>query len=166
MLLCVLIDCVGASDFTPHHFSFIPMCFMFIALQFVTRVRKSHCIVDVPSNILRLRLRCIYVYCIYNSCISNVDLFRFQPRSGVSVLQYICERHFQKVSRRSLFTGLRSITHFGRPDLPSIFRSLQRAHPQVSDARRTTRQGCGAHGEAVARTELHQSAYVFNCHHL
>ena len=33
------------------------MCFMFIALQFVTRVRKSHCIVDVPSNILRLRLR-------------------------------------------------------------------------------------------------------------
>ncbi|XP_043197071.1 dual oxidase 2-like [Amphibalanus amphitrite] len=48
-----------------------------------------------------------------------------------TIMLYICERHFQKISRRSLFTGLRSITHFGRPNLPSIFRSLQRAHPQV-----------------------------------
>ena len=58
------------------------------------------------------------------------------------VLQYICERHFQKVSRRSLFTGLRSITHFGRPDLPSIFSSLQRAHPQVRTGTLVLPTGC------------------------
>ena len=46
--------------------------------------------------------------------------------------QYICERHFQKVLNRSLFTGLRSITHFGRPPFEAFFNSLQKVHPQVS----------------------------------
>lgn len=46
--------------------------------------------------------------------------------------QYICERHFQKVLNRSLFTGLRSITHFGRPPFEPFFNSLQEVHPQVS----------------------------------
>lgn len=49
-----------------------------------------------------------------------------------SLLQYICERHFQKVLNRSLFTGLRSITHFGRPPFEPFFNSLQEVHPQVS----------------------------------
>ncbi|XP_037076444.1 dual oxidase 2-like [Pollicipes pollicipes] len=48
-----------------------------------------------------------------------------------TTMLYICERHFQKISRRSLFTGLRSITHFGRPNLPSIFSALKRVHPKV-----------------------------------
>lgn len=48
------------------------------------------------------------------------------------VLQYICERHFQKALNRSLFTGLRSITHFGRPPFEPFFNSLQEVHPQVS----------------------------------
>lgn len=47
------------------------------------------------------------------------------------VLQYICERHFQKALNRSLFTGLRSITHFGRPPFELFFNSLQEVHPQV-----------------------------------
>lgn len=46
-------------------------------------------------------------------------------------LQYICERHFQKVLNRSLFTGLRSVTHFGRPPFVLFFNSLQEVHPQV-----------------------------------
>lgn len=46
--------------------------------------------------------------------------------------QYVCERHFQKVWNRSLFTGLRSVTHFGRPPLVSFFSSLQEVHPEVS----------------------------------
>lgn len=46
--------------------------------------------------------------------------------------QYICERHFQKVLNRSLFTGLRSVTHFGRPPFEPFFNSLQEVHPQVS----------------------------------
>lgn len=44
---------------------------------------------------------------------------------------YICERHFQKALNRSLFTGLRSITHFGRPPFELFFNSLQEVHPQV-----------------------------------
>lgn len=46
-------------------------------------------------------------------------------------LQYVCERHFQKVWNRSLFTGLRSVTHFGRPPFLAFFSSLQEVHPKV-----------------------------------
>lgn len=49
-----------------------------------------------------------------------------------SLFQYICERHFQKVLNKSLFTGLRSITHFGRPPFVPFFNSLQEVHPEVS----------------------------------
>lgn len=49
-----------------------------------------------------------------------------------SHFQYICERHFQKVLNKSLFTGLRSITHFGRPPFIPFFSSLQEVHPEVS----------------------------------
>ncbi|XP_074862479.1 dual oxidase 2-like [Carettochelys insculpta] len=48
-----------------------------------------------------------------------------------TTMLYICERHFQKVLNRSLFTGLRSITHFGRPPFVHFFRSLQEVHPEV-----------------------------------
>ncbi|MEQ2201743.1 Dual oxidase 1, partial [Xenoophorus captivus] len=37
-----------------------------------------------------------------------------------------------KVWNRSLFTGLRSVTHFGRPPFISFFSSLQDVHPEVS----------------------------------
>ncbi|XP_004709549.1 dual oxidase 2 [Echinops telfairi] len=48
-----------------------------------------------------------------------------------TTMLYICERHFQKVLNRSLFTGLHSITHFGRPPFERFFNSLQEVHPQV-----------------------------------
>ncbi|KAM8780804.1 dual oxidase 1 isoform 1-T2 [Rhynchonycteris naso] len=48
-----------------------------------------------------------------------------------TTMLYICERHFQKVLNRSLFTGLRSVTHFGRPPFEPFFNSLQEVHPQV-----------------------------------
>ncbi|XP_072480342.1 dual oxidase 2 [Notamacropus eugenii] len=48
-----------------------------------------------------------------------------------TTMLYICERHFQKVLNRSLFTGLRSITHFGRPPFGPFFNSLQEVHPEV-----------------------------------
>ncbi|XP_051976031.1 dual oxidase 1-like [Xyrauchen texanus] len=44
---------------------------------------------------------------------------------------YVCERHFQKVWNRSLFTGLRSVTHFGRPPFVDFLSSLQEVHPEV-----------------------------------
>ena len=52
-----------------------------------------------------------------------VWLFNFTIQS--LSLQYICERHFQKLSGKSLFTGLRAITHFGRPDFNQFFDNLQ-----------------------------------------
>ncbi|KAK7814699.1 hypothetical protein U0070_018023 [Myodes glareolus] len=48
-----------------------------------------------------------------------------------TTMLYICERHFQKVLNRSLFTGLRSVTHFGRPPFELFFSSLQEVHPEV-----------------------------------
>lgn len=48
-----------------------------------------------------------------------------------TTMLYICERHFQRVLNRSLFTGLRSITHFGRPQFVPFFISLQEVHPEV-----------------------------------
>ncbi|XP_072529795.1 dual oxidase 1 [Salminus brasiliensis] len=48
-----------------------------------------------------------------------------------TTMLYVCERHFQKVWNRSLFTGLRSITHFGRPPFLAFFSSLQEVHPEV-----------------------------------
>ncbi|XP_067829735.1 dual oxidase 2-like [Heptranchias perlo] len=49
-----------------------------------------------------------------------------------TTMLYICERHFQKLSNRSLFTGLRSITHFGRPQFVPFFNSLVQVHPEVT----------------------------------
>ncbi|KAM4746802.1 dual oxidase 1-like [Rhinophrynus dorsalis] len=48
-----------------------------------------------------------------------------------TTMLYICERHFQKVLNRSLFTGLKSVTHFGRPQFEPFFISLQAVHPEV-----------------------------------
>ncbi|NWS75108.1 DUOX2 oxidase, partial [Crotophaga sulcirostris] len=48
-----------------------------------------------------------------------------------TTMLYICERHFQKMLNKSLFTGLRSITHFGRPPFVPFFNSLQEVHPEV-----------------------------------
>lgn len=49
-----------------------------------------------------------------------------------TTMLYICERHFQRVCNQSLFTGLRSTTHFGRPDFKVFFNSLQQEHPCVN----------------------------------
>ncbi|XP_067090540.1 dual oxidase 1 [Osmerus mordax] len=48
-----------------------------------------------------------------------------------TTMLYVCERHFQKVRNQSLFTGLRSVTHFGRPPFVPFFNSLQEVHPEV-----------------------------------
>lgn len=45
-----------------------------------------------------------------------------------TAMLYIAERHFQRISGRSLFTGLRAVTHFGRPDFNNFFDSLQEEH--------------------------------------
>lgn len=49
-----------------------------------------------------------------------------------TAMLYVAERHFQRLSGRSLFTGLKAITHFGRPDFNSFFDSLQLEHALLS----------------------------------
>ncbi|XP_024892800.1 dual oxidase 2-like [Temnothorax curvispinosus] len=49
-----------------------------------------------------------------------------------TILLYICERHFQKISNKSLFTGLKAVTHFGRPKFSQFFLSIQKLHPTAN----------------------------------
>lgn len=50
----------------------------------------------------------------------------------MSLFQYICENHFQRLSKRSMFTGLKAINHFGRPDMTSFLKFVQKTHNYVS----------------------------------
>jgi len=46
-----------------------------------------------------------------------------------TIMLYICEKQFHKIHNASLFTGLRSSTHFGRPDFDDLFEQLQSVEP-------------------------------------
>ncbi|XP_078316138.1 dual oxidase 2-like [Crassostrea virginica] len=48
-----------------------------------------------------------------------------------TTMLYICERHFQKVAGKSLFTGLSAVTHFGRPNFRDFLKSVKYEHPNV-----------------------------------
>ncbi|XP_053408593.1 dual oxidase-like isoform X3 [Mercenaria mercenaria] len=67
--------------------------------------------------------------------IVSTDIFItqfFQNFDLRTAMLYICEEHFQKVSGgRSVFTNLKASTHFGRPHLGSMFKTVHRAHPMV-----------------------------------
>uniref|UniRef100_A0A023GIK0 NAD(P)H oxidase (H2O2-forming) n=2 Tax=Ixodidae TaxID=6939 RepID=A0A023GIK0_AMBTT len=49
-----------------------------------------------------------------------------------TTMLYICENHFQRVSNRSMFTGLKAINHFGRPDMSAFLKFVQQQHSYVS----------------------------------
>jgi dual oxidase len=48
-----------------------------------------------------------------------------------TTMLYVCERHFERVAGRSLFTGLRSVTHFGRPPFEKFLNRLKSHHNTV-----------------------------------
>ncbi|ELU06497.1 hypothetical protein CAPTEDRAFT_191097 [Capitella teleta] len=48
-----------------------------------------------------------------------------------TMMLYICEENFQRLSGRSTFTGLKAKTHFGRPNFDKIFEAVGNKHPQV-----------------------------------
>ncbi|CAK8698108.1 unnamed protein product [Clavelina lepadiformis] len=48
-----------------------------------------------------------------------------------TTMLYICERYFQKVANKSMFTGLKAVTHFGRPQFEFFLDSLQAMHKDV-----------------------------------
>lgn len=49
-----------------------------------------------------------------------------------TTMLYICENHFQRISNRSMFTGLKAINHFGRPDMTAFLKFVQQHHSYVS----------------------------------
>uniref|UniRef100_A0A2P2I0U3 NAD(P)H oxidase (H2O2-forming) n=1 Tax=Hirondellea gigas TaxID=1518452 RepID=A0A2P2I0U3_9CRUS len=49
-----------------------------------------------------------------------------------TTMLYICENHFQRLSKRSMFTGLKAINHFGRPDMTAFLKFVQKKHHYVS----------------------------------
>lgn len=49
-----------------------------------------------------------------------------------TTMLYICENHFQRLSKKSMFTGLKAINHFGRPDMTSFLKFVQKKHSYVS----------------------------------
>ncbi|XP_047739665.1 LOW QUALITY PROTEIN: dual oxidase 2 [Hyalella azteca] len=49
-----------------------------------------------------------------------------------TIFLYLAERHFQRVSGTSLFTGLKAITHFSRPSFPAIFRAVKEQYSFAS----------------------------------
>lgn len=67
---------------------------------------------------------------------SHIFITQFYDKFDLrTTLLYLCERHFQRISGgRSLFTGLKAVTHFGRPQFAEFFKSIQKLHPDVSCA--------------------------------
>jgi len=60
-----------------------------------------------------------------------------------TTMLYIIENHFQRLCRRSMFTGLKAINHFGRPDMPSFLKFVQKKHSYVSKVGVFTCGGAG-----------------------
>lgn len=86
---------------------------------------KNH---ESPEN-REFMLKLKRLFCNYNS---NIFFHRFENIVCL-VLQYICENHFQRISNRSMFTGLRAVNHFGRPDMTSFLKFVQHQHSYVSN---------------------------------
>ncbi|XP_048733941.2 dual oxidase 2-like isoform X2 [Ostrea edulis] len=62
----------------------------------------------------------------------HIFITQFQQKFDLrTTMLYICERHFQKIAGKSLFTGLKAITHFGRPQFQEFLESLHREHPEA-----------------------------------
>ncbi|XP_035222142.1 dual oxidase-like isoform X3 [Stegodyphus dumicola] len=49
-----------------------------------------------------------------------------------TTMLYICETHFQRISNCSMFTGLKAVNHFGRPDMTAFLKFVQQQHTYVS----------------------------------
>ncbi|XP_063615672.1 dual oxidase 1-like, partial [Penaeus indicus] len=70
---------------------------------------------------------------------------------------YLAERHFQKISGTSLFTGLRAITHFSRPDFTAVFASIKKKYGSMSSV-----VGVFTCGSPNLSRAVEQSCHVIN----
>ncbi|XP_013772431.1 dual oxidase-like [Limulus polyphemus] len=49
-----------------------------------------------------------------------------------TTMLYICENHFQRISNSSMFTGLKAVNHFGRPDMNAFLKFVREQHSYMS----------------------------------
>ncbi|KAH9503284.1 Dual oxidase 2 [Bulinus truncatus] len=93
----------------------------------VTRTQKSfEWLVDIIRGVEAADLRGIVD--------THIFVTQFQQRFDLrTTMLYICERYFQKVEGKSLFTGLRAVTHFGRPNFEEFFTAITAQHKQISE---------------------------------
>ncbi|XP_045615867.2 dual oxidase 2 [Procambarus clarkii] len=69
----------------------------------------------------------------HNVIRNHVFITQFKSKFDLrTIMLYLAERHFQRVSGTSLFTGLRAITHFSRPNFTSIFKSIKSKYNDAS----------------------------------
>ncbi|XP_046910014.2 dual oxidase 2 [Dermatophagoides farinae] len=67
-----------------------------------------------------------------NLLVTHIFITQFYEKFDLrTTMLYICERHFQRISNKSLFTGLQAKTHFGRPNFKVFLESLQYEHRNV-----------------------------------
>eukprot|EP00057_Strongylocentrotus_purpuratus_P011839 XP_011666313.1 PREDICTED: dual oxidase 2 [Strongylocentrotus purpuratus] len=91
----------------------------------------------------------------------------FQEFDLRTTMLYICEQNFYKVSSRSLFTGLRSVTHFGRPEFYTMLESIRQNHTEV---KKFGIFSCGplginkALGVSVAEIRKENAGIIFELH--
>ncbi|XP_031836587.1 dual oxidase 1-like isoform X2 [Nomia melanderi] len=92
----------------------------------VTRTQKQfEWMVDIIRNIENADIN--------NTILCHIFITQFYQKFDLrTILLYICERHFQKISNKSLFTGLKAVTHFGRPKFSEFFISVQKLHPTIN----------------------------------
>ncbi|XP_072258371.1 dual oxidase 2-like [Pyxicephalus adspersus] len=91
----------------------------------VTRTQKQYeWLIDIIREVEEIDQNNLLSVHIYITQLTEKFDFR-------TAMLYICERHFQKIQNQSLLTGLRSVTHFGRPPFVSFLNSLQEVHPKV-----------------------------------
>ena len=96
-------------------------------------------------------LRTTMLVSVYDVVIASKSIERILYYWRNVMLQYICEKHFQKIAGKSLFTGLRAITHFGRPDFPHFLSSLADEHNKVSNLK-----------TAISCWLKHHDIYIFD----
>ncbi|CAJ0942291.1 unnamed protein product, partial [Mesorhabditis belari] len=74
-----------------------------------------------------------------------------------TTMLYICEKHFRGTNQgTSMFTGLRAINHFGRPNFETFFRFLQNKHNEVDDI------GVFSCGPAAVNKQIRQACAQAN----
>uniref|UniRef100_A0A914VDI2 Ferric reductase NAD binding domain-containing protein n=1 Tax=Plectus sambesii TaxID=2011161 RepID=A0A914VDI2_9BILA len=73
-----------------------------------------------------------------------------------TTMLYICEKHFRGDRGRSMFTNLKGVNHFGRPNFGAFLKYVQKKHKEQDDI------GVFSCGPALLNKEVRQSCIEAN----